>query len=210
LARRQRVPDVSVVGGYTQEGRGNEAIQPPTANFGVSLPLPILYRNQGEIAKAEATLTAPPVQRDKVHAQVAKDVRTAWPARPSARARVDRMEARLLERARRARDLVDYQYQKGAVSLFERLDAERTFVAVEVEYYQAEADFWTSLYQLEQAVGTELVPCRGGACTCLGFSPSRSAAGGRERRTGCRHRQSKASASSSPRGLRGSRHSDAT
>ena len=158
LARRQRVPDVSVVGGYTQEGRGNEAIQPPTANFGVSLPLPILYRNQGEIAKAEATLTAQHVQRDKVDAQVATDVRTAWAAFTSARARVDRMESRLLERARRARDLVDYQYQKGAVSLFERLDAERTFVAVEVEYYQAEADFWTSLYQLEQAVGTELVP----------------------------------------------------
>jgi len=158
LARRQRVPDVSVVGGYQQQGHATDAIQPPTASFGVSLPLPILYRNQGEIAKAEATLTAQHVQRDKVDAQVATDVRTAWAAFTSARTRVDRMEARLLERARRARDLVDYQYQKGAVSLFERLDAERTFVAVEVEYYQAEADFWTSLYQLEQAVGTELVP----------------------------------------------------
>jgi outer membrane protein, heavy metal efflux system len=157
LARRQRVPDVAVVGGYQQEGRGNEAIQPPTANFGVSLPLPILYRNQGEIAKAEATLTAQHVQRDKVDAQLVTDVRSAWAAFTSARARVDRLETRLLERAHRARDLVDYQYQKGAVSLFERLDAERTFVTVEVEYYQAEADFWTSLYQLEQAVGTELV-----------------------------------------------------
>jgi outer membrane protein, heavy metal efflux system len=158
LARRQRVPDVAVVGGYQQEGRGNEAIQPPTANFGVSLPLPILYRNQGEIAKAEATLTTQHVQRDKIDAQLVTDVRSAWAAFTSARARVDRLETRLLERARRARDLVDYQYQKGAVSLFERLDAERTFVTVEVEYDQAEADFWTSLYQLEQAVGTELIP----------------------------------------------------
>jgi cobalt-zinc-cadmium efflux system outer membrane protein len=158
LARRQRVPDVAVVGQYQQEGRGNEAIQPPTASFGVSLPLPILYRNQGEIAKAEATLTAQHVQHDKVDAQLVTDVRGAWAAFKSARARVDRFEARLLERARRARDLVDYQYQKGAVSLFERLEAERTFVTVQVEYDQAEADFWTALYQLEQAIGTELVP----------------------------------------------------
>jgi cobalt-zinc-cadmium efflux system outer membrane protein len=158
LARRQRVPDVAVVGGYQQQGHVTDAIQPPTASFGVSLPLPILYRNQGEIAKAEATLTAQHVQRDKVDAQLVTDVRGAWAAFTSARARVDRLETRLLERARRARDLVDYQYQKGAVSLFERLDAERTFVTVEVEYYQAEADFWTALYQLEQAVGTELMP----------------------------------------------------
>jgi cobalt-zinc-cadmium efflux system outer membrane protein len=158
LARRQRVPDVAVLGAYTQEGRGNNAIQPPTASLGVSLPLPILYRNQGEIAKAEATLTAQHVQRDKLDAQLVTDVRSAWAAFASAQARVARMEGPLLKRARQARDLVDYQYQKGAVSLFERLEAERTLVTVNVEYDQAEADFWTALYQLEQAVGTELVP----------------------------------------------------
>ena len=86
------------------------------------------------------------------------DVRNAWAALQSAQARVARMEGPLLRRAREARDLVDYQYQKGAVSLFERLEAERTFVSVSTEYDQAEADYWTALYQLEQAVGTELVP----------------------------------------------------
>ena len=158
LARRQRVPDVALVGTYSQEGHGNNAIQPPTASLGVSLPLPILYRNQGEIAKAEATLTAQRVQHDKVDAQLATDVRNAWVAFQSAQARVARMEGPLLKRAREARDLVDYQYQKGAVSLFERLEAERTFVGVSTEYDQAQADYWTSLYQLEQAVGMELVP----------------------------------------------------
>ena len=158
LARRQRVPDVALVGTYSQEGHGNNAIQPPTASLGVSLPLPILYRNQGEIAKAESTLTAQHVQRDKLDAQIVNDVRTAWAAFESAQVRVARMEGPLLKRAREARDLVDYQYQKGAVSLFERLEAERTFVNVNTEYDQTEADFWTALYQLEQAIGQELVP----------------------------------------------------
>ena len=85
-------------------------------------------------------------------------MRTAWAAFESAQVRVARMEGPLLKRAREARDLVDYQYQKGAVSLFERLEAERTFVSVSTEYDQAQADYWTSLYQLAQAVGTELVP----------------------------------------------------
>jgi cobalt-zinc-cadmium efflux system outer membrane protein len=68
------------------------------------------------------------------------------------------MESRLLERARRARDLVDYQYKKGAASLLELLDAQRTFVAINAEYYQDVSDYWTAFYQLEEAVGQELGP----------------------------------------------------
>ena len=141
--------------GYQRQGTGQVAIQPPTATLGVTLPLPVLYRNQGEIQRAEAQLSAQRVARDKVESQVGTDVRTAWTAFTTARSRLERSQGRLLARARQARDLVDYQYQKGAVSLFERLDAERTFVAVQVEYLQTVADFWTARYQLEAAVGSE-------------------------------------------------------
>src|SRR5262249_60621983 len=143
-----------------REGGGEDAIQPPTAAFGVSLPLPILDRNQGGIAKSEAELRTRRLLREKVEAQVTTDVRTAWAAFESARARTERSQAQLLEKARRARDLVVYQHQKGAVSLFERPDTEPTYVAATIEAFQAVADYWTSLYLLDAAVGTELTPCR--------------------------------------------------
>jgi cobalt-zinc-cadmium efflux system outer membrane protein len=156
LARRQRIPDVALTGNYQQQGRGQDALQPPTATFGVQLLLPVLDRNQGAIAKSESQLRAQRLLREKVEAQVTADVRTAWSAFVTAQARAERSQTALLERARRARELVDYQYQKGAVSLFERLDAERQYVTAVVESYQTLADFWTALYQLEAAVGTEL------------------------------------------------------
>jgi outer membrane protein, heavy metal efflux system len=158
LARRQRLPDVALTGNYLQQGRGQDALQPPTATFGVLLPLPILDRNQGAIVKSEAQLRAQRLLREKVEAQIATDVRTAWTAFQSARARAERSQERLVETARKARDLVAYQYQKGAVSLFERLDAERVYVAVTAESFQTMADFWTSLYQLDASVGMELTP----------------------------------------------------
>ena len=68
------------------------------------------------------------------------------------------MEGRLLDRARRARDLVEFQYKKGAASLLELLDAQRTFIATNVEYRQNLADYWTAVYQVEQATGTEFRP----------------------------------------------------
>ena len=66
------------------------------------------------------------------------------------------MEGRLLERVKRARDLVSLQYQKGAASLLEYLDAQRTFIANNVEYLSDLASYWTAVYQLEAAVGMDL------------------------------------------------------
>jgi len=66
------------------------------------------------------------------------------------------MEGGLLERARRARELVSVQYQKGAASLLDFLDAQRTFIATNVEYLQDLALYWGAVFKLEQAVGEDL------------------------------------------------------
>jgi cobalt-zinc-cadmium efflux system outer membrane protein len=66
------------------------------------------------------------------------------------------MEARLLERAQRARDLVQIQYEKGAASLLELLDAQRTLIATKLERIQDLNNYWTAVFQVEEAVGTEL------------------------------------------------------
>jgi cobalt-zinc-cadmium efflux system outer membrane protein len=65
------------------------------------------------------------------------------------------MESTTLSRARRAFDLVDYQYRRGAASLLELLDAQRTFVSTQAEYQQNVGDWWLALYQLEAATGKE-------------------------------------------------------
>ena len=156
LARRLRLPDVSLAAQYTREGTGQSAIQPPTTAFGLSFTAPLFYRHQGEIAMASADLRAQEVQRARVGAQVVSDVEGGLAAFHSARRRLDRMDSRQLERARRARDLVQLQYEMGAASLLELLDAQRTLISVGVERLQILSDYWTAVFELEQAVGTEL------------------------------------------------------
>src|SRR5262249_3170183 len=58
LAKRSRIPDIALGGNYTQEGTGNSAIQPPTALFALTMPIPVFYQGQGEIAHAQAALDA--------------------------------------------------------------------------------------------------------------------------------------------------------
>jgi cobalt-zinc-cadmium efflux system outer membrane protein len=154
--KRERFPDIALSVAYVRQGTGQLALQPPTLSFGVSLPLPVFYQMQGEISKAEADLRAQSLLLAKTQAQVVADVETAYAGFVGASRRVERMESRLLERAVRTRDLVQIQYQKGAASLLELLDAQRTFFAVSAEYLGDAEDYWASIFALEQAVGAEL------------------------------------------------------
>lgn len=141
---------------YVQEGLGSGALTPPTLIFGLNATLPAFYQQQGEIKHAQADFRTQTLQQAKIQAQLVADVETAYTNFSSSRRLVERMESRLLERAKRARDLVDLQYHKGAASLLEFLDAQRTYIAINVEYLQDLANYWTAVYQLEQAVGMEL------------------------------------------------------
>jgi cobalt-zinc-cadmium efflux system outer membrane protein len=156
LARRQRIPDVTLSVQYAQEGTGGSAVTPPTVFFGASLPVPIFYQQQGEVQRAEADLRTQAVQRNKAAAQLAAEVVSAYGAFGASRKLVDRMRGGLLERAQRARDLTRIQYEKGAARLLDLLDAQRAFAQVRAEYLQDLHDLWVSLFKLEAAVGREL------------------------------------------------------
>jgi cobalt-zinc-cadmium efflux system outer membrane protein len=156
LAKRQRIPDIPLTLSYFKEGTGQSAISPPTTTLSLSLTVPLFYQNQGEVAKARADSSTQQLQYVKLQAQVLSDVAGGFSAFQGARSRAERMESRLLERTQRARDLVRIQYEKGAASLLELLDAQRTLIATHLERLQDLSDYWTSVFQLEQAVGSDL------------------------------------------------------
>jgi len=145
LSRRMRLPDVALSAGYTRQGPDVAPVTPPTFSVGAAFELPVFQQRQGEIARAESDVAAARIAFDRALARAAADVASAWAAVEAAREQVARMEDRLLGRARQARDLVRYQYREGAISLLDLLDAERTTLAVELEYRQ-------DLYGLRSAV----------------------------------------------------------
>lgn len=156
LARRQRLPDVALSAAWQQTGTGAAALQPPTLTFGLSVPLPLFYQQQGEVARAEAEVGGQRLALARARAQVAAEVRSAWAAFLAARARVERGDARLRPRALRARELIEVQWSKGAASPLDLLDAQRTWLSIESDHLQDLAAYWTSVASLEQAVGKEL------------------------------------------------------
>jgi len=63
-----------------------------------------------------------------------------------------------LDEAQQDRDISQYAYQRGAASLLDFLDAERSYRATQLAYRHALSSYATSLEQLREAVGTRNLP----------------------------------------------------
>jgi outer membrane protein, heavy metal efflux system len=161
LTKRQKFPDVTLSVNYTQLGTGatqsGGALSPPTITFGVSAPIPVFYQLQGETRQAEAQYDQNALQQAKTTTQVVNDVATGYAGYLVSRQLVQRMEGGgLLQSSRTARDITRLQFEKGAASLTDFLDAQRTYIATNVEYFGDLTNYWTAVFQLEEAVGMEL------------------------------------------------------
>jgi cobalt-zinc-cadmium efflux system outer membrane protein len=168
LVRRQRFPDITFGINYAWGGLGglstNGPIQAPILTFSVSMPLPVFYQLNGELKQAEALVDANALGHAKLSAQVVADVSSALALFLTSRRLVERMEGPrrdgggILASAKGAFEVLARQYDRGqsGVSVTDYLDALRTYISTKLEYYGDLANYWTAVYQLEQAVGTSL------------------------------------------------------
>jgi cobalt-zinc-cadmium efflux system outer membrane protein len=150
-ARRARLPDIATSLGYSEQCSGGSCSSPPSFNAGVQGNVPIFYQQQGEIRRAESNARAAERRVDKVKAQVLSDVTQALAAYLAAKSQVERMEGKLLEQAKVSRDLAQHMYERGAASFIDFMDAQRAYVASRLEYNQDLANYWNSVYGIEQA-----------------------------------------------------------
>lgn len=156
LAKRQQLPEVTLSLQYSSWGVGQAAVTPPVLSGQIQANIPLFYQQQGEIRRARADLATQSLQHAKALAQVAADVERAFAAYQANRELVERMEASLLARAKTARDIVEKQYRNGNLTLSDFLDSQRTYIATRQEYLNHLTAYWTAVFQLEQAVNTEL------------------------------------------------------
>lgn len=129
-----------------------------TASIFANFPLPIFDRNQGEIARTQYALTQAQEQQNSASDTVLSDVSNAFEAVKSNDEVVQLYTSGYLKEAQDSRDISEYAYKRGAASLLDYLDAERSYRSTQLAYRQALASYMTSLEQLKEAVGTRNLP----------------------------------------------------
>lgn len=152
LAQANGKQDLTAGMGYSHTAGVNSA----TVSF--SIPLAVFDRNQGEIARTRYTVTQAQEQLSETTQQVSTDVVDAFENVKTNDEIIKLYQGGYVDQAKQSRDITEYAYRRGAASLLDYLDSERTYRANQLAYRQALASYMVALEQLRQAVGTRNLP----------------------------------------------------
>jgi outer membrane protein, heavy metal efflux system len=163
LAKTEKIPDVDVGINYTQNGQvvANHPVDPTPAfhqlELSFSIPIPIFNRGQHDvaIAKAQARQADAQLQAAEMKAEVA--IRAAHEAYQSSLARLAAFKTDLLKSTNTLLEARRYSYQRGASSLLELLEAQRSANEIQQEYQEALADAAKALLELERVTNVGAV-----------------------------------------------------
>jgi cobalt-zinc-cadmium efflux system outer membrane protein len=145
--RQARIPNVTVNGSYWRE-IGREAI-----TAGLSLPAPLWYQRQGEIATALGSKRREEAEWLRARNALLKEVNQYFQEVQTTATLIDVFERGLMRQAQEALRIAQFSFQQGASSLLEVLDAQRVQRDILMDYAQARFDLSVSLARLERAVG---------------------------------------------------------
>jgi cobalt-zinc-cadmium efflux system outer membrane protein len=145
--RASRMPDVVVMGQYHREA-GDESV-----TAGLSVPLPLWYRRQGEIGTAMGTHRWAQAERDRIQQELEQTITQHFQEVRTAHEQMQVFEQGLLFQAKEAFDIAQFSFRHGATGLLEVIDAQRVNRQTLLEYAQARADHSIALARLEQAAG---------------------------------------------------------
>jgi cobalt-zinc-cadmium efflux system outer membrane protein len=127
-----------------------------TVGVGISVPLRIFDRNQGEIARARSEVSRAAALRQAAATQALAEVDTAYAGVLVQRERVISLRDVYLPKATQARQTVEFAYRRGGVSLLDFLDAQRTYRETALEHLRALGNLRAAVDQLEAAIGGRL------------------------------------------------------
>lgn len=140
--------EISVLGG---------AVGGMGPGFSTTLTVPIpLYRQQGEIAEAEANRRRAEAERDALRNTITLEIEEAYRDALNARAQVLEFRKSYLPEAERLADNARRRFLAGEGGSVDAIEARRALTDVRTQYQQTILDYRRAIATLERAVGQDL------------------------------------------------------
>ena len=133
---------------------------PPIDSYfgvGISIPLRIFDRNQGEKLRTQLDIDRNQKLADATQAQVFSDVDSAYAAVNSTLILLRPYKAKYLQQAVSVRETVRFSWERGGASLLDFLNAEQDYRGVQLNYTNLIGTYLTAAAQLNMAVGREVI-----------------------------------------------------
>ena len=154
LEQSKRVPDVTVSVGMQ---RSNET-QRNVLLFGVSVPLPVFDRNQGNLLEA---LKLEDKARDELQGATVRlhsEVAQAWERLTTIAAEIQSLQQDVLPGAKSAYDAATIGFENGKFNFLEVLDAQRTYFTAKSQYLKALGEAHRAAADVDRLLGGPHAP----------------------------------------------------
>ncbi|QVM97819.1 TolC family protein [Pseudomonas sp. SORT22] len=149
LARSQRIPDLTVSVGSQYSETDRERINV----VGLSVPIPLFDRNQGNVLAAARRADQARDQRNGAELRLRSEVVQALAQWSTAASEVQTFDRSILPSAQQALDAATRGFERGKFAFLDVLDAQRTLVAARLQYLQAQAQSSEARVRLERIFG---------------------------------------------------------
>ncbi|MDI9235125.1 TolC family protein [Limnohabitans lacus] len=149
VERSKRVPNVTVSMGVK---RPNE-LQRDQLLFGVSVPLPLFDRNQGNLLEALKREDKAQDELQALNVRVSTEVFQARERLEYILSEVDVLQRDVLPGAKSAYDAATIGFEYGKFNFLEVLDAQRTYFAAKSQYLKALAEAHRAAAEIDRVLG---------------------------------------------------------
>lgn len=148
LEKSRRIPDVTLGGGVRHYFQSNDT----TALLTMTVPIPVLDRNQGNLQEGYQRLDKAMDEKDMIHLQLRSEFTRAYEALLAAQNEVRLLHEEVLPGAETAFKVANKGYELGRFSFLEMLDAQRALFQNRVLYVRAQANYHRLINELERLV----------------------------------------------------------
>lgn len=149
LERTQRIPDLDVSLGSQYSAADRERVN----LVGLSMPLPLFNRNQGNILAAARRADQSRDQRNATELRLRNEVATSADQWLMAKEEIRSFESMILPSAQSAVESTARGFEMGKFGFLDVLDAQRTLIQSRAQYIQALSAATESWVQLERILG---------------------------------------------------------
>lgn len=151
LEKSQRIPDVTVsLGGSRFEVDDGKAVR-----FGVSVPLPLFDRNQGNVMASQARRQLTANQRQQALLSLQVKLNESYTRMASAFQNAQTLRGGILPAAAEAYETILTSYQAGRLSFLDLVQAQRTLLDVREQYLDTLESYHLNRAELERFVARQ-------------------------------------------------------
>lgn len=157
LAQAERVVDLGLSLGVENNSFVRNAVAPTPGHTavkaGISVPLKFSNKKDAALKTALYEQKQAELEYRDVELELEKEIAQALRTYLTKQKQIQLFEQSMLAEAKEVLDGITYSYQRGASSLLEVLNAQRTYNETREAYVEARFDYAVALVELEKAVG---------------------------------------------------------